>query len=185
MLAEREASMRKSGKFRPYTIALAASLIAFLARDGVESIMHAPEPFLFFLIAVAFSAWYGGFRPGLFSSLILVLAGIFHVQPDTVRINFVIRPISFLLSAGAICIVVRELRIARTRAETHAARAKAAERSLHSVLESTEDAVVSLDSEFRCTYVNENAARQAGQSVADLMGRKPWEVFPQLASGSA
>jgi PAS domain S-box-containing protein len=185
MLAEREAFMRKTGRFRPYTIALAASLIAFLARDGVESIMRAPEPFLFFLMAVAFSAWYGGFRPGLFSSLILVLAGIFHVQPDDVRINFVIRPISFLLSAGAICIVVRELRIARNRAETHAAMAKAAERSLHSVLESTEDAVVSLDSEFRCTYVNENAARQAGQSVADLTGRKPWEVFPQLAGESA
>ena len=185
MLAVRETfPMRNTGKFRPYTIALVASFGAFLLRDAIEAITHAPEPFLLFLVAVAFSAWYGGFLPGLFTSVILVFAGIFHVQPDGPPINIAIRPITFLLSSIAICIVVRELRIARSRAETHAATAKATERSLHSVLESTEDAVASLDADFRCTYVNENAARQAQQSVASLIGRKPWEVFPQLAGGS-
>jgi PAS domain S-box-containing protein len=177
--------MRNADKFRPYMIALIGSLVAFLLRNGVERITHAPEPFVFFLVTVAFAAWYGGFLPGLFTSLLLASAGIFHQQPDRAPVNLTIRPISFLLSAIAICVVVRELRIARSRAETHAATAKAAVRSLHSVLESTEDAVASLDADFRCTYVNENAARQAQQSAPDLIGRKPWEVFPQLAGGSA
>ena len=92
---------------------------------------------------------------------------------------------TFAASSIAVCMVVRELRAARGKAEEHATAAQEAERSLQAVLESTQVSVASLDREFRCVYVNENAARLTGRQAAEIIGKTIWELFPALRGGAA
>ncbi|HEY3276135.1 MAG TPA: PAS domain S-box protein [Syntrophorhabdaceae bacterium] len=49
-------------------------------------------------------------------------------------------------------------------------------------LESITDGFVSLDREFRYTYVNEAATRFVGRTRDELLGRRPDEVFPEFPS---
>ncbi|MGH9940904.1 MAG: PAS domain-containing protein [Pyrinomonadaceae bacterium] len=48
-----------------------------------------------------------------------------------------------------------------------------------SVLESITDAFVSVDREWRYTYVNQRAAQMLGRRPAELLGRNLWELYPQ------
>ncbi len=65
-------------------------------------------------------------------------------------------------------------REAALRAEAEAARDEAI-----SVLESITDGFVGLDKEWRYTYVNSEAERLNGMSREDMLGRSPWEIFPE------
>ena len=47
------------------------------------------------------------------------------------------------------------------------------------ILDNIHDAVVTLDTEWRVTYLNQAAARFAGRSVTELLGRSTWEIFPE------
>ena len=56
--------------------------------------------------------------------------------------------------------------------------AEEARRQTTNVLESINEAFVSMDSEFRHTYANEATERLTGVKREDLIGRTQWEVFP-------
>lgn len=62
------------------------------------------------------------------------------------------------------------------------AEAKLAEvnQELSSVLESTTDAFISVDHQGLLTYVNRNFERRTGLTRLQLLGRTPWDVFPEL-----
>ncbi len=47
------------------------------------------------------------------------------------------------------------------------------------ILESIRDAVVTLDAEWRVTFSNRAAAKFAGCSAAELLGRSTWDIFPR------
>ena len=47
------------------------------------------------------------------------------------------------------------------------------------ILDSIHDAVVTLDTEWRVTYLNRAAAQFAGRSIEELLGRSTWDIFPQ------
>jgi PAS domain S-box-containing protein len=72
---------------------------------------------------------------------------------------------------------------ARVRAERAAQGAnealRASEQRLSAVLESIDDHLVSYDSQWRYTYVNDAAARTLGKSRDELIGRCIWELFPE------
>src|SRR5581483_1424362 len=59
------------------------------------------------------------------------------------------------------------------RREVAAANERAA-----TILESITDGFISLDREWRFTYVNAEAERINGRSRKELLGRNHWEVFP-------
>jgi PAS domain S-box-containing protein len=46
------------------------------------------------------------------------------------------------------------------------------------ILESIGEGFIALDPEFRYVYVNQAAERMLGRSRSELIGHKPWEVFP-------
>jgi PAS domain S-box-containing protein len=53
------------------------------------------------------------------------------------------------------------------------------------ILASIGEGFVALDREFRYLYVNETAERMFGRSRADLLGRRPWDIFePETARAS-
>ena len=53
-----------------------------------------------------------------------------------------------------------------------------------SVFERITDGVFAVDSAWRYTYVNENAAELVGLSKTDLLGERVWDVFPELCDTS-
>src|SRR3954470_104005 len=52
------------------------------------------------------------------------------------------------------------------------------ETPVNEILENIHDAVVTLDAEWRVTYLNHAAARFAGRPAAELRGRSAWDIFP-------
>jgi PAS domain S-box-containing protein len=53
---------------------------------------------------------------------------------------------------------------------------------ISNILESISDAFVTLDRDWRYTFVNERAAEFRGTSRADMLGRRIWERFPELGA---
>ena len=53
-----------------------------------------------------------------------------------------------------------------------------ADASAAQILERVSDAFISLDAEWRCTYLNGHAAQLLGQRAEDLIGRDHWTQFP-------
>jgi PAS domain S-box-containing protein len=49
------------------------------------------------------------------------------------------------------------------------------------ILESIGEGFVAFDRDFRYVYVNPPAARMLGRAREDLVGRSPWEIFPEEA----
>ena len=67
---------------------------------------------------------------------------------------------------------------ARKKAVSEATRSAAAQAFVTSVLESITDALITLDTEWRYTYVNSQAEKILGKSSQELIGDSIWEVFP-------
>jgi signal transduction histidine kinase len=108
-----------------YTLAIIVTLIAFAATFGLKREWPAPV-FLFFVVAVALSAWYGGRGPSIAAAVLsLVLAKYTFKEPvGTLRINRLAELIPFVVFFAVACIItatIEALRRARGLAESHAA----------------------------------------------------------------
>lgn len=68
------------------------------------------------------------------------------------------------------------LELTRVRKEVAAANERAA-----SILESITDGFITLDREWRCTYMNAEAERINGMKRDEVIGRSHWEIFPDAA----
>jgi PAS domain S-box-containing protein len=121
-------------------------------------------PFTFFWLAVAASAWFGGFRQGLLS-----------LVPALFFVHFLLRPLwgtpqglwrgsLWLLCAGTISFVLSKLRGVQFRAQA--------------VLANIADGVVILDRDCNVVYINERGAPCATLSPQEMIGRSYWEVAP-------
>ena len=170
--------MRRETNFHSYVIAVLWAGVAVALNQALAVAVGVVTPTALFAACVIFSALYGGFLPGLTTTAVLLLVALVRMDPfdKLQQINLVV----FLATSVAGSLAIRALRTAQLKAEVNAASAKAAQQSLNAVLESTLDAVVSLDSELRCRYVNENACRLVGRKPSELIGKTLWEFFPQF-----
>ncbi len=156
-----------------YLAAIAASLVAaFLTYVFWSQI--SPSVSLIFFVAVLFSSWYGGLRPGLlcaaFSTtacnLFLALPnGHLRLEPDDL-----LRLTVFMLAA----VFVSALTMAQQNAEQATA---AAEKHLAMTLKSIGDAVITTDSRGRVKFMNSIAETLTGWSSPDARSRAIEEVL--------
>jgi PAS domain S-box-containing protein len=79
--------------------------------------------------------------------------------------------------AGAVRAVLHQTDDVTERVHTEQAAAQAEVRAAR-VLERMRDAHVTLDGEFRFTYVNAAAERALGKARGEMLGRTHWDVFP-------
>jgi PAS domain S-box-containing protein len=109
-----------------YGVALAAGALALAAQFALRSVVS-PSFYPIFLVAVAFSAWYGGFWPGLLTMAVTVVGGLaITVAPfpslqlggraDLIRFSV------FVLSGVVVSWLLASLLSAQRRAERAAAR---------------------------------------------------------------
>jgi PAS domain S-box-containing protein len=157
---------------------------------------HIGNVSMLYLLVVILAALRFGRGPAVLASVIAFLAfDWFFVQP---RYMFTVRQLSewlalimFLITAmvtGQLTALLQaraeEARQSEREAAVLAETSRAAEKRIASILESITDAFVSLDKEWRYTYLNRAAeqffARVMQKTRDDLIGRKIWEVFPDV-----
>lgn len=97
--------------------------------------------------------------------------------------DYIIKPFS---SRELLARIKANLRIVRLRQEvTHCeqelqTQAQAAEANLSSILSCIKDQFLSLDREWRYTYVNERVLEVTGLPREQLLGKSIWKVFPDI-----
>jgi len=179
-------SRRKSwlgdDSFLTVTSATAQYAIAAFSVAGITAVRYALNPYLelrsvyaFYLLAVAATAFFAGFRPGLVA---LVLSGVaatyLFVPPAHSFVPLSVADwigLSVYLLSG---LVIVEL-IARER--TAHARSHLNEIQYRELVETSQDLIWTFDLTGRMTFVNQAATRGIlGYDASELVGR-PWVDF--------
>jgi len=151
-----------------YALALICVSVALLLTMMIMPLVQIVS-FSFFFAAVAVSAWYGGFGPGVFATALATLAGDYFLMPPThtfgsLAPNDAVRIVLFAF--GSILIAV--LMEVRKRS----AEAIRQEREwLRVVLASISDGVIATDTNGHVTFMNHVAQDLTGWSQREVEGK--------------
>ncbi|HEX9369378.1 MAG TPA: PAS domain S-box protein, partial [Roseiflexaceae bacterium] len=156
-----------------YGVALAASalalLLTWLTLPFIERTL-----FVWFYVAVVFSAWYGGIGPALLTTIIGGLSVEFYFIPLLGPGNLDVTELLTLGTFALVGLMVSALtdqrrRLAKTAREQH--------EQLRITLTSIGDAVIATDMQGRITLMNPVAEALTGWSGDDARGQKLDAVF--------
>lgn len=152
---------------KAYALALGLTALAASLSLAMEPLIYAIPTVLFF-VAVAVSAWFGGVRHGVFSSLLSAVFVNYFLMPY--RGQFAIDLASLLrtgmwigVSCG-IAVLVGQLRESQER--------------IFTILGAITNGFLSIDRSWKCTFVNGRGATLLQQTPEQLIGRSFWELFP-------
>src|SRR5215472_4648408 len=170
-----------ASRLERYLVAGLILTITLLVRAALGPLLPERSPYMLFNLAVMVSAWYGGFGPGLMTSLLSAfLAHHFFVRPyywftlaqrqDGLAIAF------FLIVTVSISWLAHLLRSATLRAED-------GEKRIGEILDSIGENFIALDRDWRFEYINRAAEDVLGKPREELLGKKIWDEYPRL-SGS-
>lgn len=159
-----------------FAVAVMAAPLALLCHLALEPLAGPASLWLCSIAGVIFGAWYGGLKPGLITTFLLVVSSLYFnvaaVPNDPDRSPEYWAIAIFALLSLAVCIAMQRLRMERF--ETIRAKSQLAE-----ALESTQDIVLSVDPELRCVYANARAGQLAKKPPAQLLGRSLRTIFPE------
>jgi PAS domain S-box-containing protein len=181
-----------------YLVATLAVAVALALRVLLAHVL-VPTVFLLFFGAVMVSAWYGGTGPGLYSTVLsLLVSGLFLI-PVTVQPPLRVSQAMFILVGVLISVLSGTLHTARRRAieaqqvseraqrETDAAleRARAGavvendlRARLAAVVESSDDAIMTVDAAGRIASWNVGAERMFGYAANEVIGQPAQIIAP-------
>jgi PAS domain S-box-containing protein len=178
---------------RGYAFAVAAICAAILARAWLEPSLGPEQPYITFIAAVIATAWYAGTGPGLLAILLGGLAADYFFIAPLYTLGIANRLELFeALTFASVCVfgvvVIEAQRRAQRRAERALKRLRqeAAERErseqnrrlLASIVESSDDAIVSTDLDGIMIAWNEGATRMYGYTKAEVVGKPIAMLFP-------
>jgi PAS domain S-box-containing protein len=156
-----------------YGVAVLSVALAIVLMMGLGPL--APRmPFAFFFAAVMLSSWFGGFGPGLLTTLLGAIASAFFFVPP--RYSFRIG-LEGSLQLGVFLIValfINLLAAARARAQEEV---RKNEQWLTATLKSIGDAVIATDAQSRVLFMNAVAQHLTGWKQEEARGRELKEVF--------
>lgn len=154
--------------FIRYAAACAAVGVTLWLRVLLTPFVGVHTPNVSLVVAVVFSAWFGGMGPGIFATVLSAAADWYFVLSPYIgdaeqRAAIVLYLTQGILASYLIAALVRS------------------RRRIHTIVASIGDGFVVFDSHWRIVYVNQNAAGMAGLTPEDLMGHNVWEMFPETA----
>jgi PAS domain S-box-containing protein len=165
-----------------YGVVLLTVAVALLLRWPLWDVLGNDLAFLLFWPAVVFCAWYGGFRAGLFATLLSSLAACYFLL--TPHFSFAVARLSgafglavFAVMGCVISALMEALHRARARAVGLARVAETGQEHLRVTLASIGDAVIATDTQGRVTFLNGVAEDLTGWSQTQAVGRPLVEVF--------
>jgi PAS domain S-box-containing protein len=142
-----------------------------------------PDPTLFG--AVAFAVWYGGVGPALLTAVAgYVVCDLLFAEVGAIFGFRGAAELAAVIVYALSCAVIITLGEGMRRAQRHAAAHRDALARAHdrtdAILASIADAFYVLDPENRYVYLNEHAERYFGRPRAEMLGRRVFDVFPEL-----
>jgi PAS domain S-box-containing protein len=173
-LHDRHLGPAKRAPFFRYGIAFLSVALALLLT------LHAPairsgSPFLFFLLAVTMSAWYGGPRAGLLAIGLATLSVAFWVLSPSD--SFQITPWQFVQIGGFLAVTSSIIWLVSTL-QQEKNKVVAQREALRLTLASIGDAIIVTDPQATVRWMNEVAVTLTGWRVTEAEGRPLAEVFP-------
>ena len=160
-----------------YSVAVLATLAAFLLRCLLAPLLGEDAPLLVFIMPVMVSAWYGGLKPGLFATVLSVLIGsYFFIRPffslNITAVGEVVRISIFLVEGALISWLSEGLKKAKQRTEAIASSLRESEEQYRLLVEGVEDyAIFMLDPNGHITTWNVGGERIKGYKAAEILGR--------------
>jgi PAS domain S-box-containing protein len=150
---------------RRYGLAVLAILLGSVVLS-IPILQGGGTPIIVFYLLVILSASYGGFGPGLLTTLLIVLCTWSPlVEPwQVVRLGL------FIVSGLSISALAEVFHAARRRAEANRLR-------LRTVLNSIGDAVIAADSLGKVNFLNPVASHLTGWPLEEAAGRRLEEVY--------
>ena len=166
-----------------YGAAVLAVIVVALLREALTPLVGRTHiPFSLFFCAVAFAAWFGGFRPAVLSIALSLAAGDYFFAAPTRTLLLTSRDdqvamLMIIVVGFGMGLLSRSQRGAVDRA----LRAEIAERiereRFATTLASIGDAVIATDSQGHVTFANQIALQLTGWRGADAIGKPLEEVF--------
>ncbi|MUG95558.1 PAS domain-containing protein [Scytonema sp. UIC 10036] len=166
----------------PYGVAILAATVAFLLTQLLLPQLN-PLIFPLFFAAVAATAWYGGLKPGLLAiALSVVYSGYFFIEPmhsfAITSINLLVQLFAFSLVSFFIALLCTQLRLANQKTKANLRALREANLRITRTLESTRDAFVAVNRDWRIVYQNAEAERINSKPRTEVIGKTYWEEWP-------
>ncbi|HEU4931860.1 MAG TPA: ATP-binding protein [Pyrinomonadaceae bacterium] len=183
-----------------YAVAIAATLAVVVLRLLLSSILGDSAYFFPFVIAVTLSAWYGGLKPGLLSTVLGAFAAIFFFVPPFYTLQIADSRIAtglvfFLISNITISLVCDALHKALRRVELSEAKAvqhlkdierrdqelRDAQEQLHLITDSMSALVTRCTPDLKYSWVSKPYADWLQRSRSEVVGASIEEVIGKPA----
>jgi signal transduction histidine kinase/ActR/RegA family two-component response regulator len=162
-----------------YGLALLATAVAVGLRALLELVVGEPPPFIIFFPAVLVSGWWGGRGAAMLCVAVSALFSAYLWDPPVKDLGFnpagTLNLLLFIIVATSLALMSSGFRQARDRTES-------ARQRLERFLESTGDAFMAFDSQWRYVYVNSRAAHFARLPPDQMIGRRIFELFPDITN---
>lgn len=173
-------------------VAVCAALVArWLLVWLFPALSHA-APFALVYVAVAVSAWGGGYRAGFLSAVLGYVASVFFFSAPpgiTAGAAGVASLLGYTLASGIIIWLgdtARTARLDSSKSEAARQRAEgrlqASDRLGHIALESMTDSFFTLDTHWRFEFVNSAAEQLLERRPGELLGQVIWQACPGIVS---
>src|SRR5438270_6639418 len=132
-------------------------------------------PFLFFFAAVALTSRLCGFGPAVMTTVLSgVLANFFFLAPYysfSFGPNALVQVFLFII----VSLLITSVALQKSAAEMAASKSQS---QLTETLRTITEGFISYSPDWTINYVNPAGARLCGSTVAEMTGRKLWELFP-------
>jgi two-component system, LuxR family, sensor kinase FixL len=167
------------GRFEQYSIAVIAIAAALALRFSFASILHGEASYLFFFPAILIASAVGGWGPGVFSTIVGLLLGLFFVSDYRALTSAdAINAAVFTLVGLGASWRGELLRRARRAQAASAEEAVAGEAHVKSILDTIPDAMIVIDEHGIMQSFSAAAERLFGYSAAEVLGKNVKLLMP-------
>lgn len=153
------------------------TVLTCLAKLLLVSVIDDSYPYLLFFVPIVASAWIGGFRTGLYTTVLSGLSVYFLFLPPTYSLilkdpAYLLNLVFFLLEGAFISILSQNMHVALKNVEVKNSDLVRSEERYRLVVESVKDyAIYTLDKEGYITSWNQGSEHTKGYTQQDVLGK--------------
>lgn len=167
------------GTVEQYSIAIVAVVVALVIRIALASMLVGEASYIFFFPAILIASAFGGWGPGIFSTVLALPLGIFFVADYRALTSAdVINAVVFTLVGIGTSWRGELLRRARLAHASSADEAVAREAHVKSILATIPDAMIVIDEHGLIQSFSAAAERLFGYSAGEMLGKNVKMLMP-------